>query len=298
MKGLLANQPEALDDRCTTFIRLGVWPGSVVLNWRGWLSNFQTDELRFARCLLEAFCYFGRTQTEALLRAAFHGLSREVAVGAGSPAAATTEWRQFLAKAVITFVEGERPSPTDSGYTFARRARDRLGIPERRVVFPQRALELGLSDPSQPIVFIDDLVGSGEQFCKTWLRKHSDLSNASFGVAALTNVWYVPLIASWKGAERIARIAGSVRLRPAHLLSEEYSAVSDKSIIWPNGAHVEARSFVESASQRAGYNPGDAWGFHRLGMAVAVDDTIPDFSLPLFYSTRNGWVPLMRRASA
>jgi hypothetical protein len=297
VKGLLADRAEALDDRCVTFTRLNVWPSSTALNWRGWLSNFQVPELRFARSLLEAFCYFGPPQTEALLRSAFHSISREVVAGATTEDFARKVWQNFLSEVIVTFVEGERPSPTDSGYAFARRARDLLGVPEDRVLFPDRALELVLANPMLPLVFVDDVTCSGQQFEKTWSRPRSHLGGQSFASSAANNVWYVPLIATWKGIQHIESRFQTVRLRPAHRVVEEYSAFSDKSIIWPDGSHSEARAFVEAASQRAGNFGADAWGFHGLGLSIAVNDSIPDCSLPLYYSTDNGWIPLMRRAS-
>src|SRR5947208_14205280 len=41
-------------------------------------------------------------------------------------------WRAFVDSVIVTRVTGEIPSDTDSGYTFARKARQLLGIPEER----------------------------------------------------------------------------------------------------------------------------------------------------------------------
>jgi hypothetical protein len=57
---------------------------------------------------------------------------------------------------------------------------------------------------------------------------------------------------------------------------------------------------LKRISERAGYiqengGPDDWRGFHGLGLTVAFEHGIPDASLPIFFSERNGWKPLMRR---
>ncbi len=52
------------------------------------------------------------------------------------------DWNAFLGRALFTFVEGEVSSPADSGYAFARRARDILGIPEERILHPSDVLSI------------------------------------------------------------------------------------------------------------------------------------------------------------
>ena len=49
-------------------------------------------------------------------------------------ASVVTRWHQFVDSVIVVPVSGEHPGPTDSGYSFARLARDRLGISERRIL--------------------------------------------------------------------------------------------------------------------------------------------------------------------
>ena len=298
MQGLFAQSPEALEERCTTFVGLHVWPLKDRLNWTAWLLNFpDSQELFYARCLLESFLYFSEDHADALLRSAFHALSRDVCGGLTLQDERRASWRGFLGRVLITYVEGEHPSPTDSGLSFARRARKVLGIPEERIVRPERAVQLLQRDETIPVVFLDDFLGSGRQFEATWSRAYAPVgaSFASLAASHQLTVTYVPLLASTYGLDRVTPLTRGATIHPGHALSARYSAKGPDSAVWPDGKQAEGVAFVEAVSKRAGYQPSDCWGFHGLGLCVAILDTIPDSSLPLFYSNRNNWRPLMVR---
>jgi hypothetical protein len=297
MNGAFAESPEALEERCATFVEVQAWPLLEQLNWKAWLGNFTSDdECYFARCLLEAFLYYNTAHSDALYRAAFHGLSRSIIRVGSTPAEGTAAWQEFLRSVVITYVEGEHPSPTDSGFTFARRARKLFGIPEDRILGPAAALDVLAAAPATPVVFVDDILGSGKQLETMWRRDYGHgYSFSSIAASATLATWYIPLLATEYGVARVAPLTAGVTIAPAHLISERYSALHPTSIIWRSGDLDSGRDFVERVSLRAGYGPSECWGFHQLGLAVGILDTIPDASLPLFYSERNSWRPLMRR---
>jgi hypothetical protein len=140
MQGRFARSSESLDERSTSLVGLQVWPMPSRFDWKGWLSNFPVErDAFFARCLLEAFLYYGPVQADALLLSAFHALSRDVCSGEDDPQVRRQLWVKFLDGVLISYVQGETPSPTDSGLGFARRSRILLGVPEERIVDPERA---------------------------------------------------------------------------------------------------------------------------------------------------------------
>jgi hypothetical protein len=155
-----------------------------------------------------------------------------------------------------------------------------------------------------PIVFVDDFVGSGEQFIKTWQRPitvpGSTLSFERISSARLTDAYYCPLVCTQYGYDRITRNCPDVRLRPAHILSQKYGALDPDSFIWPSHLKDTSRDFLLSASRRAGIPESggvDDWrGFHQLSLSIALGDSIPDATLPIFYWEQNGWRPLRRRS--
>jgi hypothetical protein len=219
---------------------------------------------------------------------------------------ALTSWAAFVDSVIITHVTGETPNPTDSGYTFARKARQVLQIQEERILGPDRVLEKLLSGVQRTIVFVDDFVGSGNQFIDTWNREINvgGKTWASFRrIAPLVRgakFFYCPLICTDVGYKRIRQNCPEIILHPAHVLSRRYNALDPDSLIWPNELKSTACEFIRKASLRAGIpdnNGGvnDWRGFKKLGLTLAIGDSVPDATLPIFYWEQNGWKPLIRR---
>jgi hypothetical protein len=153
MRGLYANSPVALEERCAALVQLQAWPIRDRLDWKGWLSNFHSSEDQFfARCLLESFLYFNENHSVALLLSAFHALSRQICATAVSHDERRLFWREFLQRVLLTYSEDQIPSQTDSGVSFARRGRIELGIPQERILAPGQVLERLARDPSIPVV--------------------------------------------------------------------------------------------------------------------------------------------------
>lgn len=153
--------------RCDFFTQVQLWPLRTDINPRRWLDNFLEHERRHAHYLLNSFIYFSTGVVEQVVCDNVEALSRNVVldrIGADPFGA----WVDFVDEMRVVIVRGEDPHPTDSGYIFSRIARDRLGIPESNILdVPDalRALKAGLG---APIVFLDDFVGSGDQFVDTW----------------------------------------------------------------------------------------------------------------------------------
>lgn len=155
--------------KCDYFVDVQVWPLSDLCNPRGWLNNFMQDEKIFAHQLLNAFMFFRSQVMDAMFVSAVQGLSEELC--AGHPfAAAQRIWRSFVDAVLITRVTGDNPSDTDSSYQYSRLARQILNISEDQIVSPAECVRTLLTEV-RPVVFVDDFVGSGDQFVKTWHRK-------------------------------------------------------------------------------------------------------------------------------
>ena len=88
--------------------------------------------------------YFSEPMVNAQLLGAFQNLSRLVKGAHPSLITAQTHWQTFFDTLLITYVTGENPNVTDSGFTFARKARQVLGVPEDRIVDPNTALDQAL----------------------------------------------------------------------------------------------------------------------------------------------------------
>lgn len=272
-----------------------VWPEREILDPDRWLTNFTAHERPYAINILNVFLYFNSRLIDAMFSAAIHSLSAELISGNNRPS-----WRDFLSKVTVTYVQGEQPSPTDSGYVFARKARQVIGFEQCRVLPPAAALRSLWRDPALPILFVDDFVGSGEQMTVEWNRQQEPDSQASFRDAcrAETIVYYVPLIATTTGLDWIAQKCPGLRVRPAHILDAGYSLTSPRSFLWPPSLKANARDVLWTASHRAGipeHCPFGWQGFQDLALAISFEHSVPDATLPLIYWEARGWRPLIRR---
>jgi hypothetical protein len=284
--------------KCDYFLEARLWPLTQRLDPRRWMSNFLPDEREHAISLLNSFLYFDKILMEHLLLGAFQALSRSFC-GAGESFLGTqAKWRSFTDSAIITCVRGETPNPTDSGYTFLRMARQVLGVNEDRIMEPDSAVDFLLKKPC-PVVFLDDFVGSGQQFISTWKRQVPVIGHVGISFETLSlllrnsQFFYCPLVCTAYGKQKIQTECPAVNVRPAHIISDEYGAFARESVLWPAELRASAAAFVERASSRAGI---PNWkGFHDLGLALAFEHSVPDATLPILYWRENGWKPLIAR---
>lgn len=279
-----------------------LWPPRNTIDSSAWLGNFRESEQPYALSLLNAFLYYNDALIDALLEGAMQNLSSIVVPRATDFADARVQWSSFLHDLVITYVEGEEPSPTDSGYIFARKARQVLGISEDQIKAPSEALKLMMNDPHRAVIFVDDFVGSGNQIIDTWNRQYTVKSGGihSFSSTATprNRIFYIPIIATSYGLSRLRSSCDNLKTYPVHELNDDYSLISPKSVLWPDHLKLHAVEFLFNASERAGITSDHTmnWrGFHNLGLSVAFEHSVPDATIPLFWWNRNGWLPLKER---
>lgn len=281
------------------FREFSVWPVLAEFNTDEWLGNFLPEEMRVAERLLTNFTYFNERMTDALLRAAiqnYFGQEEQSSSKNGK------KLEDYVNETAFVTCEAETPRPTDSGHLFARKLRDKILIPEANIMRPQDALEKRAN--FERFIFIDDFSGSGNQFVSTWTRQHEirgkQYSFQDFSQSGSQHFAYCCCIATWKAIRKIKNDAASVTLSSAHQLLERHSAVDAKSSIWKNLEAQPAKQIIKAASSRAGYSAenggqNDWRGFHALGLTLSFSHGIPDASLPLFYSHRGNWKPLIVR---
>ncbi len=287
--------PDYLIGKFEYFSSIGIWPSKTVLDPNRWLGNFLHDELEHALYLLNAFMYFSQSLVDQIFSTAIRTIGRLMT---------RDQWREFLDGVLVTLVTGEEPNVTDSGHVFARKARH-LGIPEGRIKSPDEACDLIRSGFNGPVVFVDDLVGTGSQFIETWNRTYgpSCMSFAALAGVVPAKFYYCPAFCTQFGLREINLSCPEVTVSPGILIPDSYGTLASNSVVWPSRLKDTAEAFLLSASARAqipdtgGATPDDWRGFASLGLAIAFEDSVPDATLPIIYWNRNGWRPLIHRAA-
>ena len=285
-------------------IDVQLWPITSQLDPISWLNNFTQAERPYAVHVLNVFLYLSERIIDAIFLSTVQSLSSPITAGATSLGDAQSRWRRFLCTARITYVQGENPSPADSGHLFVRRARQLLNIPENRIVDPDTALEHVARNPTTPVLFVDDFVGSGRQMECTWKRRRTigfvqRVSSFDEIVGNEHQVIYVPLVATDIGIKYLSLQCPNLKINPGYRLDKRYSLVSDESILWPPDLKNGAGEVLHTASMRAGVGEAGSvgWkGYNDLALPIAFSHGVPDSTLPLIWWESRGWVPLVRRS--
>lgn len=302
-----------LEDEFVKLVDIGVWPERKYFSPDDWLDNFTDEEIPYAKRLLKSFIYFSDDMVTQMFKSNFMAISKSIIPNSKKSTYSDTdlEWDNFLENCYIVKVTGEDPSDADSGYIFARMAREVLGIPENRLKKVNEAFEIILSGRKANFVFVDDLVGSGNQFVDFW-QNYFDTPYCFESLAedTLCTFHYIPIICTENGKLRIEEECKKVELIASHFVGKEYSALNNDSYIW-KGFKAGGPEFVRNASIRAGIPQTNgrvkdngngtkevSWeGFHKLGLVIGFKHGTPDATLPIFYFNKNGWKPLINRDS-
>jgi hypothetical protein len=292
-------------EKCNSFVDFQLWPIRSELDPEGWLGNFTEAEQAHALHLLNAFIYFSHDLTRDIFLSSFQSISSSLRERNHDFVPVRDSWRNFCDNLVVTYITGEVPSPTDSGYIFARMARQFLGISQNRIFEPKEALRLLVEGQKRPVLFVDDFVGTGQQFVATWERLYDvgQTAHSSFKLFAASQggqFFSCPVLSTAHGAAEISRSCPQVKTIPGNILDPKYSALHPNSVVWPDSLRATGAAFIREASRRAGIpdkNGGvDDWrGFNKQGLCVGFSHSIPDATLPLFYWNQNAWIPLRRK---
>ena len=114
--------------KCDYFTRVQLWPLRAAIDPDSWLRNFRASEVDHAVHLLNAFLYFHRTLVVEMFASSIQSLSRRNFKTGDSFITAVSSWQMFFDRAVVVPVAGDRDNPSDSGFSFARIARQNLGF--------------------------------------------------------------------------------------------------------------------------------------------------------------------------
>ena len=199
------------------------------------------------------------------------------------------EWSRFLDNAIVTFPTGERPFAGDSGHLFVRKARDLTGFDESQIMSPDKVVDqLNSGSTYSAVIFVDDFVGTGQQFRKTWHRK------ATCGESLETlysrqpfPAFYCPLMCTeYARGQGLFELDGKVKFCPAYWLSDNYNLFASDSIWWPQSLQSGARDFIYKYSDRIGLpmtggsDVTDWQGYNKLGLSIAFEHCCPDANNP------------------
>lgn len=305
MKNVVNETDDADDDtliRSHFFQTIQAWPLSEDLNYKGWLQNFSDgEEKKIARLILDFFVFYSHRMVNQMLKEsvskAGHIFSKHF-----------PNWKHdhFTETCIYSFIPGEVPNPTDSGYLFTRKLRDELRIPDSQIInYLDIPAILKNKNTPTPILFVDDFVGTGIQVNIAWNETKIDGTNTLSQIICDNNhcAVYSPLIVNKIGQKLILDECTGLHLCATHIIDDEYNLFKRECICWKGNEEsyqkgiklITEKSLQQGIRDTLGLKTTDLKGFREQGLAIAFEHGIPDAVPPFFYWDTDTWTPLIRK---
>lgn len=282
--------------KCEALIKSTIWPTQDKIRPRAWLNNFEESDKGIASFLLDKFVFFSNHYTDRLLHKVYNDL---VSHFEGTEEA---DLVSLFGEIKVAPLEGEQPNPSDSGNLLCRKMRQNFHFPEANIVTPAQAVTI--ADNGGFILFVDDFIGSGDQFLKTWRRDYLDAYPKAFCHVSLeSGPTYVvlALVCTESALRRINAELGHVSVFSCHTVDEHSSVFNlrdSKYTIAEIDAFLE--KYCDRLTPQEEYIRNDReflkYGYHKLGLLLGFEHSVPDATLPIFWSTGTAdWSPLYER---
>jgi hypothetical protein len=168
-----------------------------------------------------------------------------------------------------------------------------MGFKERLIIRAEQVPDC-LAAAAELIIFVDDFLGTGEQF-ETFLRAEQLDVYAGSG-----RLLYAPIVAHIKGRDHLRTTFEGLHVEPVELLDDRHAVFHDGSRCFADGTNTPegARDFYYNLLERHDITVGgsDRRGYGHFELVYAFEHAVPDNSLPiLWWPHTNGWPPLFAR---
>lgn len=283
--------------RCEALKRAGMWLPEPTIRPRAWIENFDPDDRILAAQLLERFVFYNQRLTDSLLMTSFYSIADGLQKGPAAPS--SIKLLGALPQAVFTPVAGEKPNPTDSGYFICRRTRQVLNVEEARIKATGDALRAAAS--GTPVVFVDDFIGSGDQFLTTWQDSSTGTSFEIIQSQIPFPAIYISLVGTAYGISNISNQAPSVAVCVTHKIDDRgtlWGLKSSNPVLY-NNIDLLLKKYQSRLTPHESYmHQFDylTYGYKNRGLFFAFEHSVPDATLPIFWCRgTNNWEPLIER---
>lgn len=284
---------------------------------KDWLKNFEpteaTDNDRLhALHLLSHFNYVGEREVRALLRSAYRDLFaypirqtlRRLLLYTKSPVAINSQYQRQLENTHFLGVGG----PAASGQHLLYYFRQENNLTEG--VFADRLELLAADSPVfshevfdevkiRRIVYVDDLLGSGEQMLEKETAFITSIRKQARDASYVLEVSYLALFAKQSGIDRLKGSSLFDHVGAVHVLDGAQEAFSDESRVYTSMPTYTSRGQGRAVAQLKGEQlvKSHPLGWNDGQLLLAFAHNTPDNSLPIFWwnKTPAEWKALFPR---
>lgn len=253
-----------------------------------WLTNFDgsyfdnvENEKKLALWLLAHFSYFTMDDIRVLCKNLFNKYLHEKLRNYSG-----TDLQQGINAIIDNTIFVGLGNDSESGNNI-------LYYFRQESLLSKRSFEIDTERTYENLVYIDDVTISGEQALKYIKSRKINAQNTYVAVLMATEDAIKKLSARRNGVKPISTMILDQRDR---VFSDSTYVFSEKRIA---DIREAAREFCELYGKRAvkncGYMTNYPLGFDDGQYMISFEYNTPDNTLPIFWGTGNGWIPLFTR---
>lgn len=304
--------------KCRLFIELMLsnqqWSGLTKSDIDRWISNFVElgeSEKYYIYKLLSNIIYFSEKDVENILRdGVFNHLFGNIILNNQ-----IVNKFQLSMRALENIVIGEirktcfiplldASAPHESGNYISRILVQKGIIYQYQSLFCSSIDNDFISRGFNRIVIVDDCVGSGDQLTEYWTEK-ATINIEENNKKMLLKDWsknngievhYLTLFGYENNIIQLQSSLPELKIHCVKMLGDVHRVFGDNSYVWDDNEEKECA--LKIINQIAYEKSIDLYGYKGLDFALVMHQTIPDWSLPLFWRETPDWKCLIRRKNS
>lgn len=287
------------------------WSGLTKSEIEQWLSNFRQLDIHekyFAYKLLANLIYYSEKDVIDALNEGIHSrlfnykvLEKQISAkfGLSQQTIQNIVKEELYNARFIPLLD--KNAPHESGNYVSR-----LLVQQGMINASQSMFLDGIGDEFQKntfknLIIVDDCVGSGDQLREFWKSAKVSINSVSYSLEQFCTendieAYYLTLFGYDKSIFSLKKEIKNLKICCVRTLSDSQRVFSQNSYVWAN--EVEREKAVELFCALALENGLYLYGYKNLDFAFIMHQTIPDWTLPLFWQETPEWKLLMRRKNS
>ncbi|WP_351189812.1 hypothetical protein [Shewanella sp. TB4-MNA-CIBAN-0142] len=279
---------------------MGIWSGIERHKFDNWCQQYESKEEKvILGLLLNQLVYRSKAQVKSLLHQAFdksipqklHEITNNEQVFEDMKLFKSNSYPSTV---LIVPVIRDTDPPTKSGPLVARLLKKMVDINDKMMRWPW---SLGNLDTIETIIFIDDFVGTGEQFLK-FCKNH--VNEEVFGKNI--NILYAPITANQQGLNNIAAERPDIQVCPIEIVTDEdnFFIAVKKEFDLTVSEVIELETYYinflkKIKLDKLGQKKSMVKGYGGLALTYAYEHGTPNGSLPLLWANSDAYTSLFSR---
>lgn len=281
------------------------WSGLDECDVYNWLDNFQDSFGKYIalKILIHSIYYSEKNVVDLLSYGIYEKIhsaeiKRQLVINNNILTPRTETNSQLLDRvensAFVPLLDKSRPG--ESANQMTRYLIQKLNIsPHQTFFIGDLTNEVILKQRS--IIFLDDCIGSGNQL-DDFFGKSNVQSVVNYAAKNNIELYYLIITGYKYNIQKVQQRDNlkNIKIVACDELNDFDRIFNEQNIIWQDKEEFEkANQYFKDLENNLGISQ---YGWASLDFAVFMHNTVPDWSLPIFWTSNSDWTPLMTRKNS